>query len=236
MNATVHGPLVLIVEDEAPVMRFLRTSLVAHGYRVIEAPSGVQALRSASDYTPDVVLLDLGLPDIDGFDVLRELRRWSRAPVIVLSARGQESAKVCALDGGADDYLTKPFGLEELLARLRVALRHATQPETASLEGIFECGPLRVDLTHRRVHCSGEEQHLTPNEYKLLVALVRHAGRVLTHKQLLQEVWGPASTENTQYLRVYMTHLRRKLEPKGTTTRIFATEVGVGYRLQCPEG
>jgi two-component system KDP operon response regulator KdpE len=223
-------PLVLVVEDEPQVARFLRNSLPVHGFRVLEAQDGRTALRQAAAYVPDLVLLDLGLPDQDGMEVLRALRQWSQAPVVVLSARGQEAAKVAALDAGADDYLTKPFGFPELVARLRVALRHAARSHPAAGAGTFESGPLRVDLEKRRVWVDDEEVHLTPIEYRLLVALVRHAGRVVTHRQLLEEVWGPKSAEERQYLRVYMTHLRRKLE-RGRATRVFETEAGVGYRL-----
>lgn len=228
------GPLVLVVEDEPQVRRFLRTSLQAHGYRLLEAMTGADGIRMASQYVPEIVLLDLGLPDIDGLEVTRRIREWSRMPILVLSARGQESAKVDALDAGADDYLTKPFGFAELLARMRVAQRHAQRAVPGPEESDFSCGALRIELAVRRVFVADVEVHLTPIEYKLLTTLARHAGRVVTHKQLLQEVWGPQSTQENQYLRVYMTHLRRKLEPPGTSSRIFKTEAGVGYRLECP--
>jgi two-component system KDP operon response regulator KdpE len=228
------GPLVLVVEDEPQVRRFLRTSLQAHGYRLLEALTGVEGIRMASQYVPEIVLLDLGLPDVDGLEVTRRIRQWSRMPILVLSARGQESAKVDALDAGADDYLTKPFGFAELLARMRVAMRHAQRAERGPDDPEFRCGPLRVDLSARRVYVEEVEVHLTPIEYKLLTTLARHSGRVVTHKQLLQEVWGPQNSEDNQYLRVYMTHLRRKLEPTEAGARIFKTEVGVGYRLECP--
>jgi two-component system KDP operon response regulator KdpE len=231
---SVDGPLVLVVEDEPQVRRFLRTSLQAHGYRLLEAVTGAEGIRMASQYVPEIVLLDLGLPDVDGLEVTRRIREWSRMPILVLSARGQESAKVDALDAGADDYLTKPFGFAELLARIRVALRHARRAEPGPDEPEFVCGPLRVDFEARRVFVADVEVHLTPIEYKLLTTLARHSGRVVTHKQLLQEVWGPQSTQDNQYLRVYMTHLRRKLDPPGSSSRIFKTEVGVGYRLECP--
>lgn len=223
-------PAVLVVEDEPQVLRFLRAGLPAHGYRVLEATSGAEALRTAAQYVPDIVLLDLGLPDMDGMQVLAELRAWSRMPVIVLSARGQEAAKVAALDAGADDYLTKPFGFPELLARMRAALRHAARSPAEGSSPVFESGPLRVDLSARRVSVGGEEVKLTPIEYRLLAVLVEHAGKVVTHKQLLERVWGPHSTEQTHYVRVYMTHLRRKLE-RGRGERVFETEAGVGYRL-----
>lgn len=233
-DAKSAGPLVLIVDDEPQVRRYLRTSLQAHGYRTLEAATGAEALRMASQYVPDVVLLDLGLPDLDGTEVTRRMREWTRVPILVISARGQESDKVHALDAGADDYLTKPFGFAELLARVRVALRHAQIAPTDGSESTFTCGPLRLELALRRVFLADREIHLTPIEYKLLTTLARHAGKVVTHKQLLQEVWGPQSTEQNQYLRVYMTHLRRKLEPPESRTRIFKTEAGVGYRLECP--
>ncbi|MBK7874912.1 MAG: response regulator [Planctomycetes bacterium] len=231
-----QGPLVLAVEDEEPVLRFLRTGLASQGYRVIESGTGKDALRSAVQYVPDVVLLDLGLPDMDGLQVLASLRAWSRVPVIVLSARGQERAKVEALDAGADDYLTKPFGFPELLARMRVALRHAVRTQGAGEERVFASGGLEIDLVDRRVKLGERDVHLTPIEFKLLAALARHAGRVVTHKQLLEEVWGPQCVNESQYLRVHMTHLRRKLERGPAEPRVFETEAGVGYRLRLPEG
>jgi two-component system KDP operon response regulator KdpE len=223
------GPLVLVVEDEAPVAKFLRMSLEAHDYRVLEAARGRDAVRMATQYVPDVVLLDLGLPDLDGLEVTRAIRGWSALPIVVVSARGQERQKVEALDAGADDYLTKPFSLPELLARLRVALRHAAPAGAA--QNAFRCGALEVDFEARQVRSAGREVHLTPIEFKLLAVLTRNAGKVVTQKQLLQEVWGPQSTAETQYLRVYMTHLRRKLEPGAPWPRLFVTEAGVGYRL-----
>jgi two-component system KDP operon response regulator KdpE len=226
-----HEPLVLVVEDEPQVARLLRTSLPVHGFRVVEAASGKEALRQAAAWVPDLVLLDLGLPDQDGIEVLRALRVWSRTPVIVLSARGQESTKVAALDAGADDYVTKPFGFPELLARIRVALRHAARSSPATAQGVFETGRLRVDLEARRVWVDGAEVKLTPIEYRLLSVLVQHAGKVVTHRQLLEEVWGPKSVEERQYLRVFLTHLRRKLERGREGARVFETEAGVGYRL-----
>jgi two-component system KDP operon response regulator KdpE len=225
-------PLVMVVEDEATVRDVLATSLPAHGYRVVEAPDGATALRLAAEYVPDLVILDLRLPDMDGLQVAQKLRAWSSTPIVVLSARGQESQKVAALDAGADDYVTKPFGFQELLARMRVALRHASRAEPTAADATFTSGPLRVDLARRRVRVGGKDVRLTPTEYKLLAALVRHAGRVVTHKQLLLEVWGPWSTEEYQYLRVYMTHLRRKLEPDPLHPVLFETDAGVGYRLR----
>jgi two-component system KDP operon response regulator KdpE len=223
--------LVLIVEDEPGVRRFLKAGLPTHGFRVIEAETGTAALRDASQYVPDLVLLDLGLPDMDGLTVTRRLREWTSVPIVVLSARGQEAQKVTALDAGADDYLTKPFSFPELLARMRAALRRSARP-SGSPSTVFESGPLRVDLERRRVHVEGREVRLTPPEYRLLVALVKHAGRVVTHRQLLSEVWGPGNAEQSRYLRVYMTHLRRKLERDPAGSRLFETEAGVGYRLR----
>ncbi|MBL8860837.1 MAG: response regulator [Planctomycetes bacterium] len=223
--------LVLVVEDEPQVMRLLATGLPLQGFRVVEARTGQEALRQAAAWVPDLVLLDLGLPDRDGLHVLADLRAWSQAPVIVLSARGAEGAKVAALDAGADDYVTKPFGFPELLARMRVALRHAARAGPATPAGVFESGALQVDLDARRVRVDGEIVKLTPIEYRLLAVLVRHAGKVVTHRQLLAEVWGPKSADERQYLRVYMTHLRRKLERGRTGPPVFETEAGVGYRL-----
>jgi two-component system KDP operon response regulator KdpE len=223
--------LVLVVEDEPQVLRFLRASLSAHGYRVVEAGSGQVALVEAATRAPDLVLLDLGLPDMDGVEVARRLREWSAVPVIVLSARGQEGDKIKALDAGADDYLTKPFGVGELLARMRVALRHAARLEAGLGESAFETDELRVDLAARRVFVRGEEVRLTRTEFNLLAMLVKHAGKVVTHRQLLQEVWGPGSTEESHYLRVYMGQLRHKLEKDPARPRYLLTETGVGYRL-----
>jgi two-component system KDP operon response regulator KdpE len=227
------GPLVLIVEDEPQVRRFLRTSLPAAGFRCLEAETGAEALRLAEQYVPDVVLLDLGLPDVEGVEVARRLRKWSRAPIVVLSARGQAPEKVALLDAGADDYLTKPMGFEELLARIRASLRRVARAASEPGTDVFTCGPLRIEHGARRVSVDGGEVHLTPIEFKLLGALAAHAGRIVTKKQLLLEVWGPHSTGESRYLRVYMTHLRRKLERAGSA-RIFRTEAGVGYGLECP--
>jgi two-component system KDP operon response regulator KdpE len=224
-------PLLLLVEDDAQVRRYLRAGLQSHGYRLNEAETVADALRLAVESPPDIVLLDLGLPDGDGIDVAKRLREWSQVPILILSARGQEAQKVAALDAGADDYLVKPFGFGELLARLRVALRHAARGEGAE-EGVLRAGPLVVDLVRRRVEVDGREIRLTPTEYKILATLAKHADRVVTHRQLLQEVWGPRSTERTHYLRVYMTHLRRKLEPDPVRPRLLLTEPGVGYRLR----
>jgi two-component system, OmpR family, KDP operon response regulator KdpE len=223
------GPLVLVVEDEPQLRRFLRASLGSHGYRLVEAGGVREAEQLATSHNPDVYLLDLGLPDGDGVDLTRRLREWTRAPVIVLSARGREEDKVDALDAGADDYLTKPFGTNELLARMRVALRHA---QAAPAEpAVIEVGPLRVDLARREVTLDAREVHLTPTEYKLLALLARHAGKVLTHRQILREVWGPHATE-AHYVRVQMAELRKKVEPDPARPRLLVTEPGVGYRLR----
>ena len=226
---TAAGPLVLVVEDEVPVRRFLRAALAGHGYRVLEAGTVAEAQQLAPSHNPDVYLLDLGLPDGDGIDLTRRLREWSRAPVIVLSARGREEDKVNALDAGADDYLTKPFGVNELLARLRVALRHAqSSPEQRPR---VEVGRLRIDLAGREVTLDGAEVRLTPTEYRVLALLAQHAGRVLTHRQILKEVWGPHATE-AHYVRVQMAELRKKLEQDPARPRMLVTEPGVGYRLR----
>jgi two-component system KDP operon response regulator KdpE len=223
------GAVVLVVEDEAQVRRFLRVSLTSHGYRVVEATSVREAEQLATSHNPDLFVLDLGLPDGDGIDLTRTLRGWTRAPIIVLSARGREEDKVSALDAGADDYLTKPFGVNELLARMRVALRHAG---SGSVDApVLEVGPLRIDLPRREVTVDGREVRLTATEFKLLVLLATHAGKVLTHGQILREVWGPNATQ-THYVRVQMAELRKKLERDPARPRMLTTEVGVGYRLR----
>jgi two-component system, OmpR family, KDP operon response regulator KdpE len=227
---TRPGPLILLVEDEAPMRRFLRATLRAHDYQVVEAATLREGLAQAAGRNPDLTLLDLGLPDGDGLDAVRQIRRSARTPIIVISARGQEHDKVTALDLGADDYLTKPFGVQELLARVRVALRHATMPESQA--PVFESNGLRVDLEHRRVFREGQEVHLTPTEYKLLATLVRSSGKVLTHRQLLHEVWGVNYEGQTHYLRVYLAQLRQKLERDSARPRVLLTEPGVGYRLR----
>jgi two-component system KDP operon response regulator KdpE len=225
------SPLVLLVEDEQPLRKFLAASLVSADYRVDEVSTGREALNHASQQPPDLVILDLGLPDVDGQQVLQQLREWLTAPVIVLSARDQEQQKITALDHGADDYLTKPFSTGELLARIRVALRHAVRPAGESGVTSWECGELKVDLTARRVFVAGDEVHLTPIEYKLLTTLVRYPGKVLTHRHLLNEVWGPQQVRETHYLRVFMANLRRKIEAEPARPRYLLTEQGVGYRL-----
>ena len=227
-----YRPLILVVEDDPPIRKFMATALQSQRYRVIDVDRAASGLSQVASHTPDVILLDLGLPDRDGIDVIGELRSWTHAPVIVVSARGQERTKVEALDAGADDYLTKPFGVAELLARVRVALRHVARASScASEEAEFQVGDLVVDRNRREVRIGGERVHLTPTEYKIVSTLVRHAGRVVTHQLLLTEVWGPARASETQYLRVFMANLRRKLEPNPARPRYLLTEVGVGYRL-----
>jgi two-component system KDP operon response regulator KdpE len=226
---TAGSPLVLVIEDEPQVRRFLRAALASHGYRVVEAEGVREAEQLATSHNPEVYLLDLGLPDGDGIELARRLREWTRAPIIVLSARGREEDKVNALDAGADDYLTKPFGVNELLARLRVALRRAqAAPQEMPL---IDLGPLRVDLARREVTMEGREVRLTPTEFKLLALLARNAGKVLTHRQILREVWGPNATQS-HYVRVQMAELRKKLEADPARPRLLVTEVGVGYRLR----
>lgn len=228
--SNAHTPLVLIIEDEAPIRRFLRATLGAQGYRLAEAETAADGLRLAAQQPPTIILLDLGLPDLDGLAVMQQLRSWLEAPIIVISARGQEIDKVAALDAGADDYLTKPFGVPELLARMRVALRHAARG-AANDDPVVVAGDLRIDLARRQVTNAGQEVHLTPLEYQLLATLARYAGKVVTHRQILREVWGPNYGEETQYLRVYMGQLRRKLEADPARPRTLLTEPGVGYRL-----
>jgi two-component system KDP operon response regulator KdpE len=223
--------LVLIIEDELQIRRFLRATLASHDFQIAEATTGQDGLQQAIDQPPDLVLLDLGLPDIDGFEVTQRLREWSKVPIIVLSARNQEHDKIAALDAGADDYLTKPFGVGELMARIRVARRHAEQAGQPE-EPLFATGELRVDRARRQVFVSGAEVRLTPIEYQLLATLVRYAGKVVTQRQLLREVWGAAYEQEAQYLRTYMTHLRHKLEADPAHPRYLMTEVGVGYRLR----
>ena len=223
--------LVLVIEDEVAMRRFLSAALSSHGFKVIEAGTIAQAMTLATETRPAAILLDLGLPDGDGLDLLRKLREWSTTPVIVLSARDREHDKVQALDAGADDYLTKPFGVSELLARIRVALRHA-RAHTVTEDPVLAVGPIRVDQARHEVTVDEARVHLTPIEFRLLLFLARHAGKVLTHRQLLHEVWGPRSTQHTQYLRVHMAALRKKLETDPARPRWLTTEPGVGYRLR----
>ena len=228
-----YTPLVLIVEDDKSIVNFLQASLKTQEYRTLAVTTGREALSMTASHMPDLIVLDLGLTDIDGMDVLRDLRNWSRTPVIIISARGQERAKVEALDGGADDYLTKPFGAGELLARVRVAFRHIANISggTSNQSVIFSVAGLHVDLEKRSVKIDGKEIHLTPIEYRLIALLAHHAGKVLTHRFILTEVWGPGNVNQTQYLRVFMANLRRKIEKNPAKPRYFITEVGVGYRL-----
>ncbi|MGA2750579.1 MAG: response regulator [Verrucomicrobiota bacterium] len=227
-ETTPYQPIVLIIDDEVQIRRLLRVTLEANGYRVFEAASGQEGLVEAAQRRPDAIVLDLGLPDMDGVDVLKRLREWSQAPVVVLSVREGEDDKVRALDHGADDFMTKPFSTVELLARLRVARRHA-QPIAEN--AVFRSGPLEVDLASRIVMLKGKEVKMTPTEYALLRLLVRNAGKVVTHRQILKEVWGPNYGEQTHYLRVYMAHLREKLENDPSRPELLVTEPGVGYRL-----
>jgi two-component system, OmpR family, KDP operon response regulator KdpE len=228
---SANSPRVLLVEDESPIRKFVGAALADANYQLDEAGTGAQALQHATQQPPDLVILDLGLPDMDGQQVIQRLREWLAAPIIVLSARDQDQEKITALDNGADDYLTKPFSTGELLARVRVALRHANRTGDNGGQTSFECGELKVDLSTRRVFVSNVEVHLTPNEYKLLTTLIRNAGKVLTHRQLLKEVWGPDQVQETHYLRVFMANLRRKLETDPARPRYLLTEQGVGYRL-----
>ena len=227
-------PRLLAIEDDHQIQRFLATALEAHGYELLAASTGAEGLRLAALRQPEIVLVDLGLPDRSGLEVIRSLREWYRGPIIVLSARSQESDKVAALDMGADDYVTKPFGIGELLARLRVAQRHLIARGSEPAEAIVEIGELAIDRASRQVLRAGVEIHLTPIEYKLLTALAQHPGKVITHRQLLREVWGVAHVESPQYLRIYMRALRQKIEPEPTRPRYLLTEIGVGYRLTAP--
>jgi two-component system KDP operon response regulator KdpE len=221
---------ILVVDDDRAIRRFLRTSLAAHGYAVFEAETGEQALQDVMTHRPDVIILDLGLPDLDGVEVTRQLREWSQIPILILSVREQEDDKIAALDAGADDYLTKPFGMGELMARLRVALRHAVAQVDDTAE--FVLGDLKVDLARRVVKVKGEEVQLTPTEYALLRVLIKYAGKVLTHHQLLREVWGPGYEPEKHLLRVNISNLRSKLEVEPARPQYILTEPGVGYRLR----
>ncbi len=225
---------ILIIEDEQSIRNFLRATLKTQGYRIVEAATGREGLSLTASHIPDIVILDLGLPDVDGVQVIEETRAWSAVPILVLSARDQERDKIDALDAGADDYLTKPFGTGELLARLRVAMRHSViaAGEHGEPTGSFRVGELTIDTDRRLVLVGGETVHLTPTEYRLLLTMAQHAGKVLTHSFLLREIWGPNSTGETQYLRVFMANLRRKLEHNPAEPEYIYTEMGVGYRLR----
>jgi two-component system, OmpR family, KDP operon response regulator KdpE len=231
-NTVAQKHVVLVIDDEVQIRRLLRITLEASGYKVIEAAGGKDGLVEAATRRPDLVILDLGLPDMDGAAVLKRLREWSRVPVVVLSVRDRDDDKIAALDEGADDYVTKPFSTPELLARLRVALRHTQSTEE---EAVFRSGGLEVDLAERRVTVKGLEVKLTVTEYSLLRLLIRHAGRVLTHRQILKEVWGQHATEHTHYLRVYVARLREKIEAVPSRPVLLVTEPGIGYRLITPE-
>ncbi len=230
---STNRPRVLLIEDEPQMRRFLRASLDGNGFELIEASTAAEGRSMAASYAPELVLLDLGLPDGDGVSLARELRGWARMPIIVISAQGREANKVEALDAGADDYLTKPFGVNELLARMRVALRHAAAAG-GTPSPVFDFGDVRLDLQKRLVSRAGAEVHLTPNEYRLFAVLAQHAGKVLTHSHLLKEVWGPGCSQQTHYLRVYMAQLRQKLEADPARPKLLLTEPGVGYRLKEP--
>jgi len=222
----------LVIDDELQMRRLLRVCLEANGYRVLEAATGMEGIAEAAQHPPDVVILDLGLPDMEGVAVLKRLREWSRVPVVVLSVLDREEDKIAALDNGADDYVTKPFSSGELLARLRVAQRHAAPSSETT---VFRSGQLEVDLAARVVKLKNKEVKLTVTEYSLLRLFVQHAGKVLTHRQILRDVWGPNYVEQTHYLRVYLAHLREKLEANPAQPELLITEPGVGYRLVCKE-
>jgi two-component system KDP operon response regulator KdpE len=225
------GHLILIVEDEPQIRRLLRTTLVAEGYRVVEAENGERGALEAATHKPDLVMVDLGLPDIDGVEVVRRIRAWSGMPILILSARSAETDKIAALDAGADDYVTKPFGVGELTARVRVALRHAARSAQSGGANVLKFGTIEVDLEKRLVRAGDDDVHLTPIEFRLLACLAQHAGMVLTHRHLLREVWGPSHVDQSHYLRIYMKQLRHKLEPDPARPRYLITETGVGYRL-----
>jgi two-component system KDP operon response regulator KdpE len=230
---TAPHPTILVVEDEPEIRRFLRSSLGAEGYRVVESETGARGAIDAGTHKPDLAIVDLGLPDVDGIEVIRRIRGWSPMPILVLSARAQERSKIDALDAGADDYVTKPFGVGELLARVRVALRHATHPQSGK---ILALGNVRVDFDKRQAKRDDTEVHLTPIEFRLLACLAKHLGMVVTHRQLLREVWGPSHVEHTHYLRIYMKQLREKLEVDPVRPKHLLTETGVGYRLVADDG
>jgi len=224
-----HAARILVVEDEEPIRKFLKSSLTTNGFHYEEASTAREGMTLANSHPPDLIILDLGLPDRDGLDVIRDLRGWSAVPILVLSARGQEEDKITALESGADDYITKPFGVGELLARIKVALRHAG-PASPTTQAVFEHEGLRLDMEKRQLWLEGKEVQLTPVEYKLLTVMVKHAGKVLTHNQLLKEVWGKHTAEHATNLRIYVQHLRKKLGDAAVTPKFIKTEIGVGYR------
>jgi two-component system, OmpR family, KDP operon response regulator KdpE len=224
-------PSILIIDDEPPLQKFLRLTLTSQNFNVIEALTGESGIRHAANDQPDLIILDLGLPDMDGVAVTRRIREWSAIPIIVVSARGKEQDKVVALDAGADDYLTKPFGVSELMARVRVALRHISIAKHDSGQSTFEQGDLRIDLARREVFMRDQRVHLTPNEFRLLTVLIKNAGKVMTHRQLLREVWGPGSAEQSHYVRVYVNQLRQKIEADPARPEFLLTETGIGYRF-----
>lgn len=226
------NPVIVVIEDDASIRRFLRTSLSTQEFVMHEAETGKQGIIEAGVRKPDLVILDLGLPDIDGVGVIKAIRAWSQLPIIILSARNGEQQKIDALDAGADDYLTKPFGFGELMARIRVALRHGTRHSELGQNELFQTANLKMDLQNRVVSLNDQEVHLTPIQYRLLSVLVKHAGKVLTHQQILKEVWGPSYKENAHYLRIYMSQLRQKLEIEPAQPKFLLTESGVGYRLK----
>lgn len=227
-----NKPFILVVEDDKPIRNFLSISLEAQGYKCMDTQSGKTAVSLVSSHNPDIIIIDLGLPDMDGMDVIETVRPMTKAAIIVVTARGHEREKVEALDRGADDYLTKPFSLPELLARVRVALRHSRQSSLQPQErSVFTTGELTIDIGKHRVYVAGEELHLTPMEFKLMALMSKYPGRVLTHKFILQEIWGPNSEDDTQSLRVFMANIRRKIERDPAEPRYIITEIGVGYRL-----
>jgi two-component system KDP operon response regulator KdpE len=229
---TNTSPVIVVIEDDPAIRLFLRTGLGAHGFKVFEADRGRQGIIEAGIRKPDLIILDLGLPDMDGVDVIKTIREWSGMPIIILSARSTELHKIDALDAGADDYLTKPFGLGELLARIRVAMRHTVSSPEQDQSGVFTTGALKVDLLKRQVVVGDREVHLTPIQFRLLSVLIKNAGKVLTHQYLLKEVWGPSYSDNSHYLRIYMSQLRQKLETDPAQPQYLLTESGIGYRLK----
>lgn len=222
------GMRILVIDDEPQIRKLLKVSLTAHGYHIDEAATGQDGINRAALFKPDLIVLDLGLPDIDGKEVVKRLREWSAIPIIILTARDQEKEKIDALDAGADDYVTKPFGMGELMARMRVSLRHVANSDE---EPVITCGDLSIDLAQRRVTIGQREVKLTPTEYDIIKVLAQNAGKVLTHKQLLKAVWGNAYDEDTHYIRVFIGQLRRKIEENPTQPRYIITESGIGYRL-----